>query len=306
MASSADPPGVDVIGELSADELKALLDDFGVDITPETNDRDAFDINVDDFIESQKKVNTKRATERDVRNVQRWLWDVKREPRVLENIIPDLLNAYLAELFISIRKSDGSEYEPSSLESMKNSIERYLKEKGYSVGLRDRAFDRANRALAAKKQDLKKKGLGRLKNACEALTENDEDKLIESGEISVENPEGLQFGVFYFLGKYFALRGREEHRSLRFGDVVKRKDSSGEEFLEYHERASKTLDGTGKTDFRQTTPRAYAVQSNPERDPVHFYNEFVKHRPKSMLTEDAPMYLTSIPTKRLKPDDETW
>ena len=208
-------------------------------------------------------------------------------------------------MFVSIRRGDSSEYEPSSLETMKNSIDRYLQEKGYTVSLRDRQFVKTTKALSDKKQDLKKKGLGRLKHACEAISPEDENKLVETGEISTETAESLQFGLFYFFGKYFALRGRDEHRYLKFGDVEKKTDGQGQTYLEYPERASKTMDGSGKSDYRLTVPRAYSVNS-PTKDPVHFYDEFVKHRPDDAMDAESPMYLTPIPTSRLKKNQKAW
>ena len=106
---------------------------------------------VDSFIDAQRKQNTKAATARDIKNVQRWLWENKREPKSLENILPVWLDSYLAEMFISIRKSDGTDYEPISLESIKNSVDRYLKDKGCVHSLRDRTFHKTQQALIAKK-----------------------------------------------------------------------------------------------------------------------------------------------------------
>jgi hypothetical protein len=83
---------------LSVDEVNQLFEPF--------ESRDAKVENVDEFIESQKKFSTKQATERDIRNVQRWLYENKRETRCIENIIPDHLNTYLTEMFITIRKED--------------------------------------------------------------------------------------------------------------------------------------------------------------------------------------------------------
>ena len=80
------------------------------------------------------------------------MYDNKKEPRSLENIPPSHLNDFLAEMFIAIRKTNGQNYEPSSLEGIKNSVERHLKEKGYSASLKDRVFHKAMAALFAKKK----------------------------------------------------------------------------------------------------------------------------------------------------------
>ena len=99
-----------------------------------------------------------------------WLWVNKRKPKSLENILPVWLDAYLAEMFISIRKSDGTDNEPISLESIKNSVDRNLKDKGCARSLRDRTFHNTQQALNAKKVSLKKDGKGRNARASEPVT----------------------------------------------------------------------------------------------------------------------------------------
>jgi len=162
----------------------------------------------------------------------------EREARLIENIPPHQLDNYLAELYISIRTANGKEYEPISLEGLKNSIERHLKDKQYQISLRDRVFVRSNQALAAKKCQLKKQGLGNKSKASEAVTADDEDKMLKSGALGKSSPESLQFSMFYFFGKMFGLRGRDEHMKLKFGDVVLKADSKGD---------NKTLNGSKKS-----------------------------------------------------------
>ena len=83
-----------VFQELSADEIKALLDPFEDTETSQDagciskTSRDLQQVIVDDFISDQKKKNTESSTKRDVKNVQRWLYNNKKEPRSLENIPP--------------------------------------------------------------------------------------------------------------------------------------------------------------------------------------------------------------------------
>ncbi|XP_056003612.1 uncharacterized protein KIAA1958-like [Ostrea edulis] len=290
--------------DLDLDKLLQDLTENNFEIEPK---RDEENVNVENFIEGQKKKNTNLSTERDVRNFQRWLIEHKNEHRLIQNVEVPVLNEYLSEMYISIRKSDGSNYEPSSLEAMKNSIERHLKDHAYPVSLRDRLFHKSNKALAAKKQQLKSIGTGRNSYASEALTEDDENALLTSGEISFENPSSLQFGVFYYFGKYFALRGRNEQRKLKFGDVQEKKDGSENNYLEFHERSSKTMDGTGKKDYRMTTPRIFSPNSGPpEKDPIALYREFVRRRPEEAKREDSPMYLTPIPMKILLDSSLIW
>ncbi len=77
-----------------------------------------------DFINGKKKKNTVKSTNRDVNNFQRWLQDNKCETRAMSTMSASELNEYLAMYFISVRRKDGTEYEPSSLTSMMYSLDR--------------------------------------------------------------------------------------------------------------------------------------------------------------------------------------
>ena len=44
--------------------------------------------------------------------------------------------------------------------------------------------------------------------------------------------------------------------------------------------------------FRQNRPRADAIPNDPQRDPVHLYRTYQEKRPKSMMTEEAPFFLS--------------
>ena len=55
---------------------------------------------------------------------------LKNESRLMEEIPPKELNAYISEFIITVRKKDNNEdHEPSSLRSLMASFERYLKKK---------------------------------------------------------------------------------------------------------------------------------------------------------------------------------
>ena len=112
-------------------------------------------------------------------------------------MVPSVLNDYLAELYITIRKVDGSEYEPTSLENIKNSLERHSKDKGYVTYLRDRAFHKSNQALSAKKCSLKKAGLGRKSKASQALSFEDEKLMFDREAMGDDSPYALQLSLFY-------------------------------------------------------------------------------------------------------------
>ena len=116
---------MEVLVDILPDEITELMTmDFDlVDQVNDSRDRRVSAEDVDCFIDQQKKENTKKATAKDVRNVHRWLRENCDESRPMNEIEPDILDKYLSRFFISVRKADGSEYEPSTLVAMKYSFD---------------------------------------------------------------------------------------------------------------------------------------------------------------------------------------
>ena len=149
--------------------------------------------------------------------------------------------------------------------------------------------------------ELKQHGLGRRAHKALQITDTDEDKLWEKKEMGTDTPTALQFTLFFMLTKGMGFRGCEQHRKLRFGDIVLGRNADGLRYLEFHERDSKTMDGLGNSDWRATVPRIYS--DGAERDPINVYEEFVRRRPTTSRANDSPFYLTPVPTKRILPDE---
>jgi hypothetical protein len=108
---------------------------------------------VKDFIDQQKKKSTVNCTKRDLNIVYKWLVS-KNELRSIETIHATELDAYLAEFHVNVKKDNGSEYEPGSIDSIRASVERHLRESEYPHSLRDKVFDFSTRALSVKQIQL--------------------------------------------------------------------------------------------------------------------------------------------------------
>ena len=128
---------------------------------------------VQNFIDNQKKFNTVNATKQHVKTLTNWLIKLKNESRPIEEIEPERLNLYLQEFFVSIKKKDGSDYEPASLDAMRAAIDRHLKDKGYDKSIiSDPIFIKTRQAHTARKLAVKKIGLGRKPRTLIKTTQN--------------------------------------------------------------------------------------------------------------------------------------
>ena len=72
-----------------------------------------------------RKRNTRKKTRQNVALLKEFL-TLRKDSRLIEEIPPKELNAYIAEFIITVRKRDSNEdYDPSSLLSLMASFERY-------------------------------------------------------------------------------------------------------------------------------------------------------------------------------------
>lgn len=85
-------------------------------------------------------------------HIERWLQLPPRsEQRVIEEIPPKDLDAYLADFFTMAKKHDGSEFGATYFERMRSSLERHLREHGYSHSIvKSAVFAASQRAYKSK------------------------------------------------------------------------------------------------------------------------------------------------------------
>ena len=75
-----------------------------------------------------------------------------------------------------------------------------------------------------------------------------------------------------------------------WGDVKLCQTSTGQEYLEFNERETKTRSGNDPRNVRAIAPKMFAVPNN-EKCPVKAYKVYAEKRPAEMKTDDAPFYL---------------
>ena len=75
--------------------------------------------------------------------------------------------------------------------------------------------------------ELRADGVGSQSRPTEVLTPADEEKLWQTGVLSVETPKGLLNAVLFYNGKNFMLRGGAEHCELKFSQLTRDFTSDG-------------------------------------------------------------------------------
>ena len=107
--------------------------------------------------------NTLKKTLQDVSKFRRFLKN-KHETRAIHEIPAEILDELLANFILSIKKIDGSEYEPTTIRNIVSSIDRHLKRHKYPVRIMQESsttyFQLSRDALAAKQKKFEKDGKG--------------------------------------------------------------------------------------------------------------------------------------------------
>jgi hypothetical protein len=85
------------------------------------------------FVQNNRNKNTAQKTEGNTKIMYNWLSEICKETRKMHEIPPTELNMYLARFFLSIRRPDGSEYEPDKIRGYLGSFSRHLRDNGYEI-----------------------------------------------------------------------------------------------------------------------------------------------------------------------------
>ena len=248
------------------------------------------------FIEEQANKNTLSKTKRDVSLLQEFM-RMKGKGEEFENIEPRELDEILCAFILAVKKKDGEEYEPTTLRSFVSSFDRYLRTKGYPTAIIEgQEFRKTRETLVAKQKELKKAGKGNKTKAARALTDEEVDVLYSKELLGLSSPESLLNTLWLNNTQHFGLRGCQEHRNMRWGDVQSQTSADGTEFLEYTERQTKTRTGAEPKDTRTVKPKMFSVPGS-DRDPLRAFHLYAAKRPEQMNSEDSPFYLAVNLTK---------
>lgn len=278
---------------------KSLEDGVSVHISEDSDEEGPSMAKVKQFCKDQEKINTRRATAGHIKTFSDWLASVKFDLRPVECIPPKELNRLLAQFFVFVRKVDGSEYQPGTLLNMFHSIERHLKENKYFNEenriciLNHDSFEDARQALNAKRRELKKQGMGNRPNRAVAIDEKEEEIMWTKGVLGCSNAFSLQFTLWFYFTMFMGLRGRDEHRQMRFGDVHVKQNADGSEYLQLLERSSKTRDGSVSFDSRATSQKIFCScqDGGMSKCVIEVWKCFISHRPEDFCGSDDPLYL---------------
>ena len=262
------------------------------------------------FIRDNENQNTLKKTLSHVKLLQGFIQAKYNVVMPIHLLPPHELNKYIADFIINVRKSDGGEYEPSYLRGFVSSFDRQLKRHKYTLQIMSNCteFQESRDALRSKQRDLKAQGKGSKPNKADPLTDEEINHLYECNELGIKTPSSLINTLWFLNTLHFGIRGgSEEHRNIHWGDIQLKHDPANRtDYLEYHERATKTRTGEDLRNTRVCPPRAYATPSDRERCPVHTYMVYQSKRPEGYSNPDDPFYLAVVTNNKNPSVSEKW
>ena len=148
--------------------------------------------NVDMYREASDAKNTKRSTNTWVNAYNEWR-DSRGYVEDLHQTDPVSLNERLKLFFAQLRKKNGEHYEPNCLKVMMAALDRELRNRDCKFSLRDTTFREAVQVLNGKAKLIRQGGKGKLPNAANSISPDEEDIFWRSGHLGVSSPRTLLY-----------------------------------------------------------------------------------------------------------------
>ena len=136
---------------------------------------------------------------------------------------------------------DGGEYEPTTSWLFVSSFNHYLQKKGYPRAITEGQEFRKTREKLVAKQKLKTAGKGNKAKAARALANKEANVLYCKGLLGLLSLESLLNMLWLNNTQHFGLKGCQEHRNMRYGNVQLQTSADGTEFLQFSERQKKII-----------------------------------------------------------------
>jgi hypothetical protein len=204
----------------------------------------------------------------------------------------------LSKFVFDCRKHTGENYPPKTLYEIYAMLNYYLiNEAKWTVSLfKDPIFQSARNALETRMKENAKAGLVSGGNKSLFISKNTEENMWQAGLLGSDSPSTLLNTVIFLVGVHFALRGGDELRKLRHGDLSQIQfivDLNGQRCLMYKEDVSKARQGGIKSiAIKPKQVYAYHNEANHERCLPCVFRKYLDLRP-SHISTDA-LFLTPV------------
>ncbi|XP_051018700.1 uncharacterized protein KIAA1958 homolog isoform X4 [Acomys russatus] len=255
-----------------------------------------FNINDDlnDLCTSAVSPNTTKAT-RYALNVWRYwcMTNGLKDHTDITKIPAVKLNELLENFYVTVKKSDGSDFLATSLHAIRRGLDRILKNAGVGFSITSSTFSSSTKKLKEKLWVLSKAGMsGARSRNIVYFSLSDEEEMWQAGCLGDDSPITLLSTVVKYNSQYLNMRTLQEHADLMYGDIELLKDPQNQPYFARTDSV-KRESRSGST--RVCHGKIYHEHSRGHKQCPYclLYKYMYIHRPPTQMEAKSPFYLTA-------------
>ncbi|KAM9329198.1 uncharacterized protein KIAA1958 homolog isoform 2-T2 [Gastrophryne carolinensis] len=203
------------------------------------------------------------------------------------------LNKLLEDFYVTVKKTDGSDFLATSLHAIRRGLDRILKNSGAGFSITSSTFNSSSQKLKEKLRMLNKAGMSgsRSRNII-YFTLVDEEEMWRIGCLGDDGPAPLLASVVKYNSQFFNMRTLQEHADLMYGDIELLKDANNRPFFARTDAVKRDKQANPS---KMCYGQMYHEHSNGhQRCPYCLlYKYMYTHRPPSQMEPNLPFYLTA-------------
>ncbi|KAM9700637.1 uncharacterized protein KIAA1958 homolog isoform 2-T2 [Dama dama] len=255
-----------------------------------------FNINDDlnDLCTSAVSPNTTKAT-RYALNVWRYwcMTNGLKDHTDITKIPAVKLNELLENFYVTVKKSDGSDFLATSLHAIRRGLDRILKNAGVGFSITSSTFSSSTKKLKEKLWVLSKAGMsGARSRNIVYFSLSDEEEMWQAGCLGDDSPITLLSTVVKYNSQYLNMRTLQEHADLMYGDIELLKDPQNQS---YFARTDSVKRESRSASARVCHGKIYHEHSRGHKQCPYclLYKYMYVHRPPTQMGAKSPFYLTA-------------
>ncbi|XP_063770787.1 uncharacterized protein KIAA1958 homolog isoform X2 [Pseudophryne corroboree] len=203
------------------------------------------------------------------------------------------LNELLEDFYVTVKKTDGSDFLATSLHAIRRGLDRILKNAGAGFSITSSVFNSSSQKLKEKLRLLNKAGMsGSRSRNIVYFTLADEEEMWRIGCLGDDGPVPLLSSVVKYNSQFLNMRTLQEHADLMYGDIELLKDANNQPFFARTDSVKRDKQANiNKMCYGQI----YHEHSNGHRRCPYclLYKYMYNHRPPSQMEVNSPFYLTA-------------
>ncbi|KAM5193026.1 uncharacterized protein KIAA1958 homolog isoform 1-T1 [Mantella aurantiaca] len=203
------------------------------------------------------------------------------------------LNELLEDFYVTVKKTDGSDFLATSLHAIRRGLDRILKNSGAGFSITSSVFNSSSQKLKEKLRMLNKAGMsGSRSRNIVYFSLADEEEMWRIGCLGDDGPVPLLSSVVKYNSQFLNMRTLQEHADLMYGDIEFLKDANNRPFFARTDSV--------KRDKQANPSKMCYGQIYHEHSKGHqrcpyclLYKYMYTHRPPSQMDPNSPFYLTA-------------